>query len=81
VSEAEIKLDRADRCLNVDGYKIEFSKTRETQGIARTLAYVKCGTKFERQPQWEDGESEMIVFSDGKVHVCGIYRPFKTVKV
>jgi hypothetical protein len=78
VSEAEIKTDRDYNCLNVEGYTIEVSKTISF-GMARSMVFVKNGTKFKRMPELEDGMSEMIVMSNARELVCGIYRPFKTV--
>ncbi len=45
--------------------------------MARLAAYVQRGSKFVRQPDLEDGISEVIVFSNGNLRLCGLYRPFK----
>jgi hypothetical protein len=76
VSEAEIKIDKSYDCIFIPGYKLEISKTVQF-GKARTVAYVNENSKFKRQSELENGESEMIVLSDGRVRLCGVYRPFK----
>jgi hypothetical protein len=80
ISEAEIKKDRDYGCIAIPGYQIEVAKTIDSVNkIARSLVYVKSDSKFKRCHNLEDNTSELIVMSDGKIKVCGVYRPFKTV--
>ena len=78
VSEAEIKMNRDYKCLEVVGYRLEFSKTL-THGMARSMVYVRNDANFVRLEHLENAQSEVLVLTNGKIRVCGIYRPFKTV--
>jgi hypothetical protein len=66
ISEAEIKPDRDYSCLFVEGYDVEVSKTISAGKMARSIAYVKKDSGFVRCLNLEDGESELIVFTNGK---------------
>jgi hypothetical protein len=76
ICEAEIKNDKDYACLNIENYQLEFSKTLKL-GMARLAAYVKVNSGFKRKLELEDDESEVMVYSNGKKRICGLYRPFK----
>jgi hypothetical protein len=78
ISEAYIKSSKNYKCLEIPGYNLEVSKTLQ-HGMARSMVYIRLGSGFERDPQLEVGNSEMIVVSNRTHLVCGVYGPFKTV--
>jgi len=79
VSEAEINLNKNYDCVKVPGYKLEVSKTI-SHGKARQAAYVKNSSDVVRRPDLENGVSEVIVFSNARSVICGVYRPFKNIQ-
>jgi hypothetical protein len=76
VSEAELRINKNYSCLTVPGYDLEVSKTLGA-GFSRQAAYVRTGSSFKRKADLENGESEVMVFSNNTLKVCGVYKPFK----
>jgi len=79
ITEAEIKKDKSYLCLSFPGYELHVSKTL-VFGCARSAVYVKNNSNFKRNDNLENGSSEILVFENNKLRVCGIYRPFKNIR-
>lgn len=78
VFESELKKDMDYSCLAIPRYDLHISKTL-CWGKARMVTYIKSDSKFKRCENLEDGESELMVYTNNKVIISGVYRPFKTV--
>jgi len=75
VAESEILNDRDLSCFNHPGYHLECSKTLESRSKARIICW--HNPDFRRCPDLEENFNELMVFTNGLLHVTGIYRPFK----
>lgn len=78
ISEAEINKDRNYSCLSFQGYDLQVSKTVSC-GKARLAAFIKVDSNFNRVSELENGLSEVMVFENKNLRVCGLYRPFKNL--
>jgi hypothetical protein len=78
VSECEVSVKHCQGLLNIKDYDVEFSRTLESKGKCRTLAYVKRGLGIVRHNELENNDNEIIVLRLKKQFLVGVYAGFKT---
>jgi len=82
VSEADRTTTHDDKLINIDGYQLHNSKSRDTYGKSRIVAYTKEGSNLIRRHDLESPEAELIIFDKTYQNkpmvdrIIGLYRPF-----
>jgi len=82
VSEADRANTHDDKLININGYQLHNSKSRDIYGKSRIVAYTREGSNLIRRHNLESPEAELIIFD--KTHqntqhvdrIIGLYRPF-----
>ncbi len=82
VSEADRATTHDDKLINIKGYQLHNSKSHNTYGKSRIVAYTRDGSNLIRRHDLESPEAELIIF-DKTYHnkpmvdrIIGLYRPF-----
>ena len=82
VSEADRATTHDDKLININGYQLHNSKSRDTYGKSRIVAYTREGSNLIRRHDLESPDAELIIFDktyQNKPNVdriIGLYRPF-----
>ena len=82
ISEADRATTHDDKLININGYQLHNSKSRDTYGKSRIVAYTREGSNLIRRHDLESPEAELIIFDktyQNKPNVdriIGLYRPF-----
>ncbi len=77
VSECEITPDHMLELLKIPGYRLDISKTLESRGKGRILAFVKTGMELFRRNDLELQFNDILVYSSKDITVAGVYCGFK----
>ena len=82
VSEADRATTHDDKLININGYQLHNSKSRDTYGKSRIVAYIREGSNLIRRHDLESPEAELIIFDKTYQNnpmvdrIIGLYRPF-----
>jgi hypothetical protein len=82
VSEADRAATHDDKLINIQGYQLHNSKSRDTYGKSRIVAYVREGSNLIRRHDLESPDAELIIFDKTSQNkpmvdrIIGLYRPF-----
>jgi hypothetical protein len=82
VSEADRASTHDDKLININGYQLHNSKSRDAYGKSRIVAYTKDGSNLIRRHDLESPEAELIIFDKTYQNkpmvdrIIGLYRPF-----
>ena len=82
VSEADRATTHDDKLININGYQLHNSKSRDTYGKSRIVAYTRDGSNLIRRHDLESPEAELIIFDKTYQNqtvvdrIIGLYRPF-----
>ena len=78
VSECDVSPDHMHDLLKIPGYRLDISKTRESRGKGRVMAYVRSGMGFSRRNDLEHQFNDILVYSSKDITIVGVYCGFKT---
>lgn len=67
--------------LMIEGYDVEFSKTLDSKGKGRVLAYVKSDQNLKRQLNLEQSDNDILVFKRGNELIVGVYAGFQSTPI
>ena len=82
ISEADRATTHDDKLININGYQLHNSKSRDTYGKSRIIAYTREGSNLIRRHDLESPEAELIIFDKTYQNkhnvdrIIGLYRPF-----
>jgi hypothetical protein len=62
VTEADRAATHDDKLININGYQLHNSKSRDTHGKSRIVAYTRDGSNLIRRHDLESPEAELIIF-------------------
>jgi len=82
VSEADRATTHDDKLININGYQLHNSKSHDSYGKSRIVAYIREGSNLKRRHDLESPEAELIIFDKTYQNkpmvdrIIGLYRPF-----
>jgi len=82
VSEADRATTHDDKLININGYQLHNSKSRDIYGKSRIVAYTREGSNLIRRHDLESPDAELIIFDKTYQNkpivdrIIGLYRPF-----
>jgi len=82
VSEADRAITHDDKLIYINGYQLHNSKSRDTYGKSRIVAYTREGSNLIRRLDLESPDAELIIFDKTYQNkpmvdrIIGLYRPF-----
>jgi len=77
VAETDLKPTFRTDLYNIQGYRIELSKTFNTKGKCRLICYAKNSSNLKLLAHLEKDDNEIIVMGSKNSVTVGIYFPFK----
>ena len=82
ISEADRESTHDDKLINIKGYQLHNSWSRDAHGKSRIVAYTKEGSNLIRRSDLESPDAELIIFdkishaTSSIDRIIGLYRPF-----